>query len=180
MHAVDSKSEILNSLINRVKSICLFHVVIVLSVFSIELTNYSNAQPLEFASATSLYAAHTFSKHLRYRAPKTIFLAFEANFEGDHVDLDWAMVPNTHLASITVEKSKNKRKFLEVVTLNAPELLKGAKSYKAADNNPWRKVTYYRLKATDKFGNCSYSSVTNIKLKKSNLMDYNNFEITAK
>ena len=141
-------------------------LMVLLFVFAMELNNISFAQPLELASPTSLYAEHTDSKHGPFHAPETVFLSFKATVEEDHIGFRWTMIPNSDLAFITLEKSKNRRHFVKVLTIDGHEAFEPSKFYSTKDNMHSKKVTYYRLKATDRYGDCSYSSIVILKIRK--------------
>lgn len=116
-----------------------------------------------------IQSPYTFNEHLYITTPETEFLTFEANFNGDVVSLYWTMNPGPNLSFITVEKSKNQRDFIEVLSIDASGSFNGAISYCEIDNKPWKRITYYRLKATDNFGDCFYSVVATVKVNKKRL-----------
>ncbi len=77
------------------------------------------------------------------------------------VNISWSTIGESQLSSFTIEKSLNASTFVPVSTVSA----KNTSSAFYAYSDEATATTYYRIKATDKVGSVSYSSIVVLSAK---------------
>jgi hypothetical protein len=96
---------------------------------------------------------------------------FTATPENDVVRVEWSTISETNNDYYTVERSKNGKNFESIYRLNSAGNSNDLMRYIAYDNNPYRGLSYYRLKQTDLDGNFTYSTLRTVNFNKVNLND---------
>jgi len=99
-------------------------------------------------------------------------LSFEANANGNKVDLKWITTSEINNDYFTVEKSNDAKTWSEVVVINGAGNSNQNIEYYETDYEPLNGISYYRLKQTDFDGKYSYSNIVPVKYE-SNIVDGN-------
>jgi len=99
-------------------------------------------------------------------------LSFEANANGNKVDLKWITTSEINNDYFTVEKSNDAKIWSEVIITNGAGNSNQNIEYYETDYQPLNGISYYRLKQTDFDGNYSYSIMVPVKYE-SNIVDGN-------
>lgn len=90
-------------------------------------------------------------------------MGFTANANGRSVLIGWIAVSSSATSIYTIEKSKNNRDFIEVLSTQS---VNGNMEYLETDMRPWRGVSFYRLKRVDIDGESCYSLPVIVKRSK--------------
>lgn len=94
---------------------------------------------------------------------------FEANSNGDRIDINWATAVEINNNFFTIEKSIDLKNWEVVSNINGAGNSNIVIEYFEVDYSPFQGVSYYRLKQTDYDGAFSYSNVVPVKhIKKLN------------
>jgi len=93
-------------------------------------------------------------------------LNFEANINDDKIDLKWITAAEFNNDFFTIEKSKDGKKWKEVVVVPGAGNSNQTIEYYESDYSPYKGVSYYRLKQTDYDGTFTYSNVVAVKYVK--------------
>ncbi len=106
------------------------------------------------------FSPFTFGSGALINNPLPIELvSFDAHLNGDQVDLKWVTASETNNQYFTVQKTKDGRNFVDVLTvpgaLNSSSLIE----YFDIDYEPFIGVSYYRLKQTDVNGDTTVSNL---------------------
>ncbi|MFM7728476.1 MAG: T9SS type A sorting domain-containing protein, partial [Flavobacteriales bacterium] len=92
-------------------------------------------------------------------------LNFSAVPNNDVVDLTWTTASETNNDYFTVERSVDGNRFEPVRTVDGAGTITHERTYMTIDQQPFKGVSYYRLKQTDYDGKVSYSSVVAVKME---------------
>ncbi len=86
-------------------------------------------------------------------------ISFNAQLNGDVVEITWITASEINNDYFTVEKTKDIENFEVVAIVKGAGNSNSVKEYSAIDENPYEGVSYYRLKQTDFDGNYEYSDL---------------------
>jgi hypothetical protein len=89
-------------------------------------------------------------------------LSFEANANGDAIDIKWVTAVEINNDYFTIEKSKNGITWETVLIVAGAGNSNNIIEYYEVDYSPIIGLSYYRLKQTDYDGKYSYSNIVNI------------------
>ncbi|MCO6498775.1 MAG: T9SS type A sorting domain-containing protein [Vicingus serpentipes] len=96
-------------------------------------------------------------------------ISFEANTNGNHVELMWVTGSEINNAYFTIERSTDGKEWEEVLTTNGAGNSNQVVEYFETDYNPLNGVSYYRLRQTDFDGIYKYFNIVPVKfIKNSN------------
>jgi hypothetical protein len=90
-------------------------------------------------------------------------VSFEANLNGDRVDLKWMTSSEINNDYFTIEKSIDAINWVDVITTNGAGNSNQAISYYEIDYDPTEGMSYYRLKQTDFDGQSEYFNIVPVK-----------------
>ncbi|MCB9448709.1 MAG: hypothetical protein H6585_10230 [Flavobacteriales bacterium] len=93
-------------------------------------------------------------------------LYFDAKLIGDVVQLNWSTATETNNDFFTIEKSQNGMAFEKVTTVDGAGNSSSIQNYSAIDENPYKGISYYRLKQTDFDGKYEYSDLVAVQYVK--------------
>jgi len=96
-------------------------------------------------------------------------LSFEANVNGDHVDVKWITVAEINNHYFTIERSVDGKTWEYVLTTSGSGNSNQIIEYYEVDYSPLVGISYYRLKQTDFDGNFEYFNIVPVKYEKKNL-----------
>jgi hypothetical protein len=88
-------------------------------------------------------------------------LTLAAAAKSELVEVSWKTIGEVNTAQFIVEKSTDGVRFNQLAVVKA--IGEGNGNYVARDNWPLKGINYYRIKATDKDGTFTYSSVVSVK-----------------
>ncbi len=86
-------------------------------------------------------------------------IIFTAKCNNNIVELNWTTASEINNDYFTVEKSENGNNFEPVTTVNGAGNSNIVLNYSFIDENPYKGISYYRLKQTDYDGNFDYSDI---------------------
>jgi hypothetical protein len=92
-------------------------------------------------------------------------LSFEANVNGDQVDLKWVTATELNNDFFTVERSSDGNNWEEVLVTSGAGNSSQIIEYFEIDYTPLRGLSYYRLKQTDFNGAFTYSNIVPVKFE---------------
>lgn len=84
------------------------------------------------------------------------------------VDLKWSTATETNNDFFTIERSVDGTSFETVAVIDGAGNSVSQLSYKTTDENPYRGISYYRLKQTDMNGDYTYSAIEAVNLTATN------------
>ncbi|HTA63002.1 MAG TPA: hypothetical protein VK835_11125 [Bacteroidia bacterium] len=87
---------------------------------------------------------------------------FSAICNGERIDISWKATTGVGDVCFTIEKSKDGVNFTKVIDVLSTSICSGCRDYAERDYKPYKGVSYYRLKQTDKKGNCNYFAVVTV------------------
>lgn len=93
-------------------------------------------------------------------------VSFEANSNGERIDINWATVTEINNNFFTIEKSKDLKNWEVVSNVSGAGNSNTTIEYFEVDYSPYQGVSYYRLKQTDYDGAFSYSNVVPVNILK--------------
>jgi hypothetical protein len=99
------------------------------------------------------------------------FVRFDAEKDGETVDLTWVTVNEMNSDYFSVERSSNGITFMPLRTVGAAGNSITLLNYKTKDDKPLAGANHYRLKLTDFNGQTSYSEIRTVTFKKFNVDD---------
>lgn len=102
-------------------------------------------------------------------------LNFEANANGDVIEIVWSTASEINSESFVVERSSDATNWETLVTSEAAGNSRVTISYEETDFSPLEGVSYYRLKQIDINGEYSYSSIVPVKFYKEKSLEMNLF-----
>lgn len=88
---------------------------------------------------------------------------FNAKINLDLVDLKWATASELNNDYFTIERSPDGKTFTEILRQHGAGNSTSTINYSAVDQNPFKGISYYRLKQTDFDGKNTYSEVKSIR-----------------
>jgi hypothetical protein len=156
------------------------------SVNTTDFTGWTLVSVLPKATATSLCADTTIlvndvnAKRVMFRFERAVnndidsivvtsvlalpvkFTGLNASVMGSSVKVNWETATEVNIASYVVERSYNGRDFSSVANTPAKENGAGLKSYSWTDNAPLNGLSFYRIKAIEKDGQVTYTSIVKI------------------
>ncbi len=97
------------------------------------------------------------------------FAEVRAVYKDDRVVISWTNPTNIKIDYFVIERSKNGKKFKELIKVEGFNSNSGLTEYYEIDNNPFNKKAYYRIRQVGINGNIYYSEMviaTNIKYVK--------------
>ena len=116
---------------------------------------YQNGYYLEFT--TSSFS--TFFVVPASVAPLPVdLLSFTAAYRNGQVDTKWATAQEVNLSHFEIERSRDGQNFNFLSRVNATNSLQDH-NYSFSDMNPFKGLSYYRLKMQDKDGKFKYSNI---------------------
>ncbi len=86
-------------------------------------------------------------------------LNFSAVAKDKQVDIDWTTASENNCQYFTVEKSKNAMNYEVVSSVNGSGNTSTTSKYAVTDANPYKGISYYRLKQTDFDGKVHYFKI---------------------
>ncbi|NVO01326.1 MAG: T9SS type A sorting domain-containing protein [Bacteroidetes bacterium] len=89
-------------------------------------------------------------------------IQFTAKYNSDKVDLVWQTASEKNNDYFTIEKSRDAEVFHELTTVNGAGNSNVILHYAATDRNPYKGISYYRLKQTDFDGMFTYSNIVSV------------------
>lgn len=89
----------------------------------------------------------------------SLFSETKASYNNNVVGISWANPLHIDIDFFVIEKSKNGKKFNEIMKIKGAENLNTSIAYYEIDNNPFNKKGYYRVKQIDINGKVYYSNV---------------------
>lgn len=95
-------------------------------------------------------------------------LSFEANINEDKVELKWVTASEINNDYFTIERSRDAKKWEELVTVEGAGSSTQLIEYFETDNEPQEGLSYYRLKQTDINGDFEYFNIVPVRYKKNN------------
>ena len=95
-------------------------------------------------------------------------ISFEANVDGDKVNLKWITASEINNDYFTVERSVDAKNWTEVLVVNGAGNSSDLQEYLDIDYDPIEGLSYYRLKQTDFDGIVEYYNIVPIRYKKNN------------
>jgi hypothetical protein len=95
-------------------------------------------------------------------------LFFNANANGEKVDVSWSTASEIDNDYFEVQRSVNGKDFETINKITAAGNHNGILNYSSIDENPYNGISYYRLKQVDFDGTTSYSNITSVEIKKTN------------
>jgi hypothetical protein len=91
------------------------------------------------------------------------FTGINATLTGGNVKVNWETATEANLAGYVVERSYNGKDFSAVANTPVKENgTTGFKSYSWTDNNPLSGTNFYRIKAVEKDGQVSYTTIVKV------------------
>jgi hypothetical protein len=93
-------------------------------------------------------------------------VSFEANANGDQVDLKWITASEINNDFFTIERSVDAKEWEEVLFVSGAGNSNQTINYFDSDYEPLTDISYYRLKQTDFNGQSSYSNIVPVKFIK--------------
>lgn len=93
-------------------------------------------------------------------------LSFDAELNGDQVDLTWTTATETNNEYFTIEKTKDFENYEIVTTVPGAGNSNSMQNYSAIDYDPCEGISYYRLKQTDFDGKYEYSDHVSVEYVK--------------
>ncbi len=99
-------------------------------------------------------------------------IAFNAKFNNDKVDLNWATAAEINNAYFTIERSSDGFNFETVTDVEGAGNSTTIKHYSAVDENPFEGRSYYRLKQTDFDGKFKLTDIISVNNSKMDLFDF--------
>ncbi|MBK7945563.1 MAG: T9SS type A sorting domain-containing protein [Flavobacteriales bacterium] len=94
-------------------------------------------------------------------------LGFTALAKGDAVELEWITASERNSDHFTVQRSSDGIRFDDVLRVNAAGNSQVLLRYNARDEQPFRGVSYYRLRQTDADGSTELSEVAAVRFDRS-------------
>ena len=94
-------------------------------------------------------------------------ISFEANLNEDRVDIKWVTASEINNDYFTIEKSKDGKSWEKLLIVSGAGNSNQVLEYYDIDYNPFKGISYYRLKQTDYNGKFAYSNVVPVKFEKS-------------
>ena len=95
-------------------------------------------------------------------------LEFDANINGDKVDINWVTSSEINNDYFTVEKSINAKDWEEILIVGGAGNSNELREYFDVDYKPFEGLSYYRLKQTDFNGDYKYFNIVPVKYDKNN------------
>jgi len=90
---------------------------------------------------------------------------FDAKAENELVQVRWETASEENKDFFTVEKSQNGVDFQQATIVDAPGNSSANKTYNWTDLEPYKGISYYRLKQTDYDNSFSYSQMKAVRIK---------------
>jgi len=84
-------------------------------------------------------------------------LNFDAQINADQVEIKWTTASETNNDYFTIEKTKDGNSYETVAIVDGAGNSIERRDYSSLDNNPYKGLSYYRLKQTDYDGSFEYS-----------------------
>ena len=100
-------------------------------------------------------------------------LSFDAELNGEQVDLNWVTSSEVNNDYFTIERSKNGIDFEPIQEVDGSGTSYVTNHYNTVDVQPYDGVSYYRLKQTDYDGKFTVSDIIPIEYHKTKIVDLN-------
>lgn len=124
-------------------------------------TEYNNQNsPSTFYTVSSEMVASTFCSVLPIE-----LVSFECSIENDKINLNWQTASELNNDYFTIERSKNGFDWNAIKTIDGAGNSSSLLNYSTIDLNPYKRISYYRLKQTDFDGEYSYSNTVSVDIQ---------------
>lgn len=95
-------------------------------------------------------------------------ISFNANVNGDEIDLKWITATEINNSYFTIERSSDTKNWEEILTVNGAGNSNQVRVYFEVDYEPMEGISYYRLKQTDFNGDFKHFNIVPVRYKRNN------------